>query len=252
MTEKQAQEIMEKTIINGTPHPNTLEYMEALEISIDILGANYTREQLKNWVLCGKYPFLVPRYEWSGEILKDYDYTSTYLDDMPDGWKIAFGEMMCEEIKQELVRCNYLNEYRILQIKEKYGGLRWYDNGTPIGCKVQEIIDKYSVLSENICIICGKPDVPIIGSGWICPYCKKCYTTPSDWYKKEHPDKIDEWIEFHSDDWEEYNKEETNKMVSTYSVHTWSKEKGDEEIIYDISETVQKIRAKWKAEHGNN
>ena len=41
-------------------------------------------------------------------------------------------------------------------------------------------------------------------------------------------------------------------MVSTYSVHTWSKEKGDEEIIYDISETVQKIRAKWKAEHGNN
>jgi len=50
MTEKEAQEIMEKTVINGTPHPNILEYMEALNISIDVLGADYTREQLKNWI----------------------------------------------------------------------------------------------------------------------------------------------------------------------------------------------------------
>ena len=42
MTEKQASEIMEKTIINGAPHPNTLEYIEALNISIDILGTDYT------------------------------------------------------------------------------------------------------------------------------------------------------------------------------------------------------------------
>jgi len=250
MTEKQAQEIMEKTIINGTPHSNTLEYMEALEISIDILGADYTREQLKNWILCGKYPFLIPKYEWNGEIIEDYDYISTNLDDMPDGWKKVFGEMMCEEIKQELVRCNYLNEYRILQIKEKYGELRWYDNGTPIDCKVPEIIDKYSILSQNICIICGKPDVPIINNGWISPYCKKCYTTPSNWYKEEYPDKIDEWIEFHTDEWNYFNnKDDNNIMPNSYIVEKWSKEKGDEEITYDISETANKIRAKWRNEH---
>ena len=250
MTEKQAQEIMEKTIINGTPHSNTLEYMEALEISIDILGADYTREQLKNWILCGKYPFLIPKYEWNGEIIEDYDYISTNLDDMPDGWRKAFGEMMCEEIKQELVRCNYLNEYRILQIKEKYGELRWYDNGTPIDCKVPEIIDKYSILSQNICIICGKPDVPIINNGWISPYCKKCYTTPSNWYKEEYPDKIDEWIEFHTDEWNYFNnKDDNNIMPNSYIVEKWSKEKGDEEITYDISETANKIRAKWRNEH---
>lgn len=252
MTEKEAQEIMEKTIINGTPHPNTLEYMEALEISIDILGADYTREQLKNWILCGKYPFLIPRYEWSGKILKDYDYTSTYLDDMPNGWRKAFGEMMCEEIKQELVRCNYLDEFRIIQAKEKFGGLRIYTNGEPVDCKVQQIIDKYSVLSENICIVCGKPDVPMTHNGWSSPYCKKCFTTPTDWYKKEFPNKVDEWIKNHIEDWEEYNKEETNKMVSAYTVHTWTKEKGDKTINYDISETAQKIRAKWEAEHGKN
>lgn len=252
MTEKQASEIMEKTIINGTPHPNYLEYMEALNISIDKLGENYTRDQLKNWILCGKYPFLIPRYDWSGEIIEDYDYTSTYLDDIPIGWKIAFGEMMCEEIKQELIRCNYLDEFRIIQAKEKFGGLRIYTNGEPIGCKVQEIIDKYSTLSENICIICGKPDVPITNNGWISPYCKKCFTTPNDWYKKEFPNEVDKWIKNHLEDWEEYNKEENNKMVDSYTVKSWSKECGEKITTYDISETANKIRAKWRTEHGKD
>jgi len=253
MTEKQAQEIMEKTIINGTPHPNTLEYMEALNISIDVLGADYTREQLKNWILCGKYPFLIPKY-WNRdtmqyEIDKDYDYKFTELDDMPDGWRKAFGEMMCEEIKQELIRCNYLNEYMITQIKEKYGELRWYDSGTPVDCKVPEIIDKYSMLSRNICIICGKPDVPITDNGWISPYCKNCFTTPTDWYKKEHPDKIDKFIKAHGDYWEKCNNKQCSRMIDSYSVHTWSKDKGDETITYDISETANKIRVKWRNEY---
>ena len=250
MTENEAREVLERATDRGAPLPNIVEYSGALRKADEILGRDYTEEQLHNWLLCGKYPFLIPRYDWRGEIIEDYDYTSTYLDDIPVGWKIAFGEMMCEEIKQELVRCNYLNEYRILQIKEKYGGLRWYDNGTPIGCKVQEIIDKYSVLSENICITCGKPDVPIIGSGWVCPYCKKCYTTPSDWYKEEHPDKIDEWTEFHTDEWNYFNNEDDNNIMrNSYTVEKWSKEKGDEEITYDISETANKIRTKWRNEH---
>lgn len=248
MTEKQASQIMEKTVINGTPHSNTLEYMEALNISIDILGADYTREQLKNWILCGKYPFLIPRYVWNGEIIKDYDYTFTCLDDIPVGWRKAFGEMMCEEIKQELIRCNYLDKYMIIQIKEKYGELCWYDNGTPIDCKIPEIIDNYSMLSQNICIICGKPDVPITDNGWISPYCKKCYTTPNGWYKEEYPDKIDEFIKTHEEYWEKCNKQ-NNKMMDSYSVHTWSKDKDDETITYDISETANKIRAKWRNEY---
>lgn len=250
MTEQKACEIMEKTVINGSPHANTAEYMEALEISIDVLGADYTREQLKNWILCGKYPFLIPRYDWSGEIVKDYDYTSTYLDDIPVGWKIAFGEMMCEEIKQELIRCDYLDEFRIVQAKEKFGGLRIYTNGEPVGCKVQQIIDKYSALSENICVICGKPDVPITKNGWISPYCKKCFTTPDDWYKKEFPNEVDKWIKNHLEDWEEYDKEENNKMADSYTVISWSKENGDQKTTYDISETANKIRAKWRTEHG--
>ena len=250
MTENEAREIMERASDMGAPIPNIVEYSEALRKTREVLGSNYTEEQLNNWILVVKYPFLIPRYDWSGKIIEDYDYASTYLDDIPVGWKIAFGEMMCEEIKQELVRCNYLDEFRIVQAKEKFGQARIYTNGEPIGCKVQQIIDKYSVLSQNICIICGKPDVPITNNGWISPYCKKCFTAPSDWYKKEHPEEVERWIEFRTEDWEEYNYEENNKMNDSYTIKSWSKEYGDKTTRYDISSTANKIRAKWRAGHG--
>ena len=250
MTENQAREIMERARDTGSPLPNIAEYSEALRKTYEILGSNYTEKQLDNWILVGKYPFLIPRYDWSGEIIEDYDYMSTYLDDIPVGWKIAFGEIMCEEIKQELIRCNYLDEFRILQAKEKFGGLRIYTNGEPVDCKVQQIINKYSTLSENICVVCGKPDVPITNNGWISPYCKKCFTTPTDWYKKEYPNKVDKWIKNHLEDWEEYNKEEINKMADSYMVISWSKENGEQKTTYDISKTADKIRSKWRAEHG--
>lgn len=250
MTENEAREVMERARDSGAPLPNIVEYSEALRKVSEILGRDYTEEQLHNWILCGKYPFLIPRYDWSGDIIEDYDYISTYLDDIPVGWKKAFGEMMCEEIKQELTRCNYLDEFRIVQAKEKFGGLRIYTNGEPVDCKVQQIIDKYSTLSENICIICGKPDVPITNNGWISPYCKKCFTTPNDWYKKEFPNEVDKWIRNHLEDWEEYDKEENNKMRDSYTVISWSKENGEQKTTYDISRTANKIRSKWRTEHG--
>ena len=250
MTENQAREIMERARDTGSPLPNIAEYSEALRKTYEILGSNYTEKQLDNWILVGKYPFLIPRYDWSGEIIEDYDYMSTYLDDIPVGWKIAFGEIMCEEIKQELIRCNYLDEFRILQAKEKFGGLRIYTNGEPVDCKVQQIINKYSTLSENICVVCGKPDVPITNNGWISPYCKKCFTTPNDWYKKEFPNEVDKWIRNHLEDWEEYDKEENNKMRDSYTVISWSKENGEQKTTYDSSRTANKIRTKCRAEHG--
>lgn len=257
MTEKQASEIMKKTIIQGVPYVNTLEYMEALETSIDVLGTNYTREQLKNWILVNKYPFLLPKY-WNAESMtyevdKDYDYTWTELDAMPMGWRKAFGEIMCEEIKEELIKHNCLDEYLILDIKEKFGQLRWYDNGTPIGCNVSQIIDKYSVLSENICFICGKPDVPMTGTlpSYILPFCKTCYCTPIDYVKGDMTDaELKQFRDDHERDWEEWFKID-NKMRDKYSVRRWVKDKDDyEEVTYDIFETANKIRAKWRAEHG--
>ena len=38
-----------------------------------------------------------------------------------------------------LKKANYLDKYRIVQIKEKYGSLRWYDAGVPI--EISEELD---------------------------------------------------------------------------------------------------------------
>ena len=125
-----------------------------------------------NQKLIERFPFLIPRNRWTGKVPEDYDYSYTELDSMPDGWRKAFGEQMCEDIREELVRAEYLDQYRITQIKEKYGTLRWYD----FGCTermLRDIIPKYEHLSARICIRCGNPATKV-SIGWISPYCDTC------------------------------------------------------------------------------
>lgn len=97
--------------------------------------------------------------------------TFTELDSMPNGWRKAFGIQMCKEIKHALKKINYLKKYRITQIKEKYGSLRWYDAGNNV--EIQNIINKYEETSTKTCINCGKP-AKYISKGWISPYCENC------------------------------------------------------------------------------
>ena len=145
----------------------------------------------RNMALCEKYPFLIPRNCWSGmriteaqnggfwpgdpEAVPDYDYEYTELDQMPDGWREAFGLDLCEELKQELLSAGgqkALDDYMIVQIKEKWGYLHWYDNG----CTERwfsEILPKYEALSERTCVHCGKP-AKYISNGWISPWCEDC------------------------------------------------------------------------------
>lgn len=84
-----------------------------------------------NKQLIAKYPWLLPRNRWTGEVVEDYDYSYTELDDMPDGWRAAFGEQMCEEIQQALnmMEPYQAADFRIVQIKEKYG---CYDDETEV------------------------------------------------------------------------------------------------------------------------
>ena len=128
-----------------------------------------TKEE--NRALCERFPFLLPRNRWSGEVASGYDFEYTELDAMPDGWRKAFGEQLCEELLAELTRTGRPDDYRILQIKEKYGSLRWYDNwNTEHG---YEILDQYEALSRHTCIRCGAPATRIT-TGWISPYCDAC------------------------------------------------------------------------------
>ena len=144
------------------------------------------KKQIKtnNKKLCKHYPFLIPRNRWTdkpiwnkkNKNMRSYNapYAYTELDAMPLGWREVFGEQMCEEIKNELVKYNYLDEYRITEIKEKYGQLRWYDFGVPKDSKIYDIVNKYTKMSEHICLRCGRPAEIINNQGWLEPVCDLC------------------------------------------------------------------------------
>ncbi len=123
--------------------------------------------------LCKHYPFLQLRNPWTDKLIKSDYYTN--LDEMPNGWRRAFGQEMCEEIRKVLIKGNYLYDYRVVQIKEKFGALCWYDNGAPdsIYRELQDIIYKYEEISKHTCIWCGRPATKI-SLGWISPWCDNC------------------------------------------------------------------------------
>ena len=125
----------------------------------------------KNKELCVKYPFLIPRNVFTDEIPEGYDYSYTRLDDFEPGWKISFGEQLCEELKEALEKANYLEEFRFTDIKEKWGTLHLYN----FGCNQEswDVIHKYEKASRYICGHCGKPATKV-STGWIYPYCDEC------------------------------------------------------------------------------
>lgn len=127
--------------------------------------------QIKNRELIDRYPFLLPRNRWTGKPVADYDYSFTELDNMPTGWRKAFGEQMCDELLEKLQQEGKLETYRILQIKEKYGALRWYSTGGTD--ETHWIAERYEKLSARTCIRCGTPATEI-SVHWVSPYCDTC------------------------------------------------------------------------------
>lgn len=145
-----------------------------------IRDAYYLSDKIveENKRLCAKYPFLA----WYGDPLYmgyseegEPDYSFTWEDEIPDGWRKAFCPQMWDELKEILEKHNYLSNFRFIEIKEKWGALRIYDSGAP-----EEIYDeieaweaKYERLSEEVCINCGKP-AKYVSIGWISPWCEDC------------------------------------------------------------------------------
>jgi hypothetical protein len=130
----------------------------------------YSLYKLLNWI--------------DSEILDRLLFIPTYteLDAMPEGWRKAFGIQMCKEIRSQLIKEHHLFRYRISQIKEKFGGLCWYDETS--SREIENIVTKYENLSYETCIICGKPATKIT-RGWICPYCDEHFPKSEKPYQEK-------------------------------------------------------------------
>jgi hypothetical protein len=94
----------------------------------------------------------------------------TELDAMEPGWRKVFGIRLCKEIRKQLLKEGTLFKFRITDIKEKLGVLTIYHNGSK---EIDEIIDKYTLESEKICICCGNPATKKT-LGWESYYCDEC------------------------------------------------------------------------------
>jgi len=203
------------------------------------------RVKMRNRRLIKKYPWLLPRNVWTDKVPDNYDYS--YIDwGWNVGWDRAFGDMFMKELGAAIEEEGIRDQFRILQLKEKYGRLECYISGGTE--KIHRIIDKYSYLSENICVGCGKINVSMINDGWYSPLCYKCFRknwkAREQWNKKIYEEEGKSFIPATEIEikncYEKCKCEQDGSLATSYTTILFCK--GEEETItYDISETTKKI-----------
>ena len=149
---------------------------EGFEKTIDALFSllpDPNDEQKKNYMLIKKYPFILPKNNFDLGLSNDYNFNYTILDHMPNGWRTKFGAKLLKELKEAILEYkeDFLYEYFVSQVKEKWGGLRWYDYGSTE--RMRKVLDKYSKISYKICIVCGKKGKIDKGYSWVMPLCRR-------------------------------------------------------------------------------
>ena len=130
----------------------------------------------KNRKLCEKYPFLV----WYGDPLygglsDTPDYRFTWEDELEPGWQKALCPQIWDDLRAILEKTDYVDKFKFIQIKEKWGSLVVHYEGVPdeIYRELQEWENKYADLSTKICKECGKP-ASHVTTGWISYFCEDC------------------------------------------------------------------------------
>ena len=87
------------------------------------------------------------------------------------GWHPLIFEML-DKI-QEVIDKEGVSDFEVLEIKEKYGGLRVYV--THFIDEVADIIDTYEKKSFHVCELCGKKGRARWVKGWLTTVCDSCY-----------------------------------------------------------------------------
>jgi len=122
--------------------------------------------------------------ENSRKIMEDFPEYFKYIDDIrtslmvfgfscDDGWfELIYN--LCRDIKPHYDKLPYRQkeDFFIIQVKEKYGGLSFYTSHL-ISKEVSDLIDKAEYASYHICEICGKEGSLSVRSGWYKTLCEE-------------------------------------------------------------------------------
>jgi hypothetical protein len=87
--------------------------------------------------------------------------------DCGDGWFDLLRRLITDLVPYDI---------EVLQVKEKFGTLRFYTGGVPSddSDKIWSRIDQAELESETTCEKCGSTDAKLRGGGWIVTLCDKC------------------------------------------------------------------------------
>lgn len=119
--------------------------------------------------------------DWFCDVMTELSTKMREADLLPEGWTDTFIPKMKKELADVLG--SYVYDFDVLQIKDKYGMMRFYWSWTDrdynieeeqdrneLTNKIEAIINKYEVLSSNTCVVCGCPAIKMT-SGWVMPVC---------------------------------------------------------------------------------
>ena len=185
---------------------------------------------MTNKELIEKYPFLKLRNVFTDEPIYSDSETNeeeTWLDALEDGWRIRFGIPFVEDLNEVLTKNNYVDKYRIIQVKEKYGQLRWYDFGAPE--EWDDHMNAWEYISEHTCKKCGKFPVPMRDDGWISPWCDECFGSWNPKYYTEERKKEFTHKEFGTD-----------RLLEYLTIRKWHKDYSESYYI-DLKPYYEKI-----------
>lgn len=96
-------------------------------------------------------------------------------NELPDGWV-----NLVLELDEKLSKIH--PDYALMQVKEKFGGLRYYVSGVNSEEAIS-LIDEYEAQSFKVCQECSKPGERKSKNGWLrtlCPKHAKEYLEPVD------------------------------------------------------------------------
>ena len=97
---------------------------------------------------------LIAEYPW----LDIGNEPLTLLNMLPIGWYDLILDM-CKELKRELVKYDLVSKYEVIEAKEKWCGLSWYDalsDLSPMPSAITDIVCKYEMQSRGVCMMCGR------------------------------------------------------------------------------------------------
>ena len=109
-------------------------------------------------------------------MITNFDYYYPAPKNLPAGW-IPIIEKLTKDLHELETVIN------INQVKEKFGGLRYYVS-YPEDEKydkeevdiAEELIRKAEEETLHTCQVCGSGDASAVGGGWITTLCKRCAT----------------------------------------------------------------------------